>query len=295
MFPRSFWFVEIQGATGLGMDRTRPYVKTDPRAIETAKDNYRDVLLEGNVEAEFLYQTLLSTDLVPFGNLPFRTVVLPIMWKEDHYVMLKAQEARSEGYLGLAEWLENCEAIWGEKRGEKAERESIYDWLDYRKKLSEQSHKRYSVVYPDVNRVMFGAVLKTPKEGTVAKAQIVESALYYFHTDNSSEANYLASWLNSSPLDETLQSFRRKSQGAQPHVHKKVWEMPIPLYDSRDSYHQKLAELGKECGEIAPNYLDSLPVRVRAGSLGRLRNMVREKLRPQLDEIDEIVRSILKC
>jgi hypothetical protein len=39
--------------------------------------------------------------------------------------------------------------------------------------------------------------------------------------------------------------------------------------------------------------LDSLPANVRGGSLGRLRNLVQEKLRPQLEEIDAVVRMIL--
>ncbi|PYV16236.1 MAG: hypothetical protein DMG21_12375 [Acidobacteria bacterium] len=92
--PRSFWFVEVQDAAGLGVDPAKPFVKTDPRAIKAAKEQYQDVRMEGNVESEFLYSTILSTDLVPFAHLPFRTVVLPTLWKPEGYVMLTANEAR---------------------------------------------------------------------------------------------------------------------------------------------------------------------------------------------------------
>lgn len=61
---------------------------------------------------------------------------------------------REQGYLGLAEWLGKVEKIWRDKRGEKAQQVRLYEWLDDRKKLTQQYRKRYTVVYPDVNRVI---------------------------------------------------------------------------------------------------------------------------------------------
>lgn len=294
MFPRSFWFVELQNASGLGVDSLRPFVKTDPRAIEAAKENYKDVYLEGNVEAEFLYQTMLSTDLVPFGHLPFRTVVLPIVGKGDHYVMLNAQQARKEGYLGLAEWLEKCEAVWKRKRGDKAERESIYDWLDYRKKLTQQRRKRYTVVYPASATYLCSAVVTNASEENKPERFLDESMLYFHDTELAAEAHYLAAILTSGALDQALKPLQARGDFGPRHIHKKMWAFPIPLYNDQSASHERLARLGQECSTIAQNYLDSLPANIREGSLGRLRNMVREKLRPQLDEIDELVRKILK-
>lgn len=294
IFPRSCWFVEVQDASDLGLDAAQPYVKTDPRAIEAAKDNYADVSLAGNVEAEFLYQTLLSTDLVPFAHLPFRTVVLPIVWKGGRYVMLNAQQAQKEGYLGLAEWLEKCEAVWKEKRGEKAERESIYAWLDYRKKLTQQCRKKYTVVYPASATYLCSAVLTNDNKDNKPERFLDESTLYYCDTDVAEEAGYLAAVLNSGVLDDALKPLQSKGDFGPRHIHKKMWAFPIPLCDRHSAAHERLAALGLECTTIAQSYLDSLPVNIREGSLGRLRNTIREKLRPQLDEIDEIVRGILE-
>jgi hypothetical protein len=293
IFPRSFWFVEIQKTSGLGVDPVRPYVKTDPRAIEAAKDKYKDVCLEGNVEAEFLYRTLLSTDLVPFGHLPFRTVVLPILWNGDHYVMLKAPEGRKEGYLGLAEWLEKCAAIWKKKRGEKADRESIYDWLDYRKKLTQQRRKQYTVVYPASATYLCSAVI-TPKELQLPSARFLdESMLYFWDTAIAEEAYYLVAILNSGFVDRELKPLQAKGDFGPRHIHKKMWAFPIPNYDDHSLSHKKLARLGLECSDLAEKFVASLPVKVREGSLGRLRNLVREHLKNQLAEIDDITRGIM--
>lgn len=300
IFPRSFWFVEIQKTAGLGVDPARPYVKTDRRAIKAAKDQYKDVCLEGNVEAEFLYQTLLSTDLVPFGHLPSRTVVLPIVWKGDRYGMITAAEARKQGYLGLAEWLEKCEKMWKAKRAEKAERENIYDWLDYRKKLTDQRRKRYTVVYPDVNRIMLASVTEGIKhldaidrDARGLPSMVIESAMYHFDTDDREEAFYLSSWLNSPMVDRLLQPFRRKAQSGHPHIHKKVWEIPIPTYNPKIGEHKRLAWLGIECSESTSPFIANLSAKFRTGSLGQLRNLVREKLQQQIVEIDSLVSRIL--
>jgi hypothetical protein len=300
LYPRQFCFVSIETKHGLGIDPSRPYVSTDPRAIKAAKEEYENVSLEGNVESEFLYSTLLSTDLVPFGHLPFRTVVLPVLWQPRGYIMLTACEARRQGYLGLAEWLEKCEAIWKEKRGEKADRETIYAWLDYRKKLTQQRRKRYTAVYPDVNRVMLGAVLvgndtssATAAEDVRVNRFIAENATYYADTDDKGEAFFLASWLNSPVIDQMLQSFRRKEQGGHPHVHKKVWEFPIPSYDPSSAQHRGMASLGENCAEAVARITEAVTTKGdRAGLMG-LRNRIREELKDQLAEIDALAREIL--
>jgi hypothetical protein len=294
--------VEVQKPSGLGYDPARPYVRTDPRAIKAAKEQYQDVRLEGNVESEFLYSTLLSTDLVPFGHLPFRTVVLPILWNPsaDGYVMLTASEARKQGYLGLADWLEKCEAIWKEKRGEKAGKMTIEQRLDRYRGLTQQRRKRYTVVYPDVNRVMFGSVLAGNKALAASNREtgslnpfVAESAMYYADTDDKEEAFFVASWLNSPTIDRMLQSFRRKEQGGHPHVHKKIWEFPIPSYKPSSAQHRHMALLGEESADCVDKILQSFGSEGDRVGVMSLRNHIREKLKDQLAEIDGIVAGLL--
>jgi hypothetical protein len=205
IFPRSVWFVQPCVRSTLGFDASNPYLQTDPRAEEKAQKEYQGVHLEGQVEAEFVYATLLSTDLVPFAHLPFRPVVLPILPEGERYRILTAAQARHEGFLGLASWLEKGEEVWQKKRGEKAERVNIYDWLNYRNKLTEQkAHARFRVMYPDMTRVLFSGVVDetdlTPgsqEQSLSFRGLVVESMLYYYETDNADEAFYLEGFLNS--------------------------------------------------------------------------------------------------
>ena len=285
----------------MGFDASNPYLQTDPRAEEKAQKEYQGVHVEGQVEAEFVYATLLSTDLVPFAHLPFRPVVLPILPEGERYRILTAAKARHDGYLGLAAWLEKAEEIWQEKRGAKAEKMSIYERLDRFQGITRQrAHTPFRVLYPDMTRVLFsGMVDETdltsgPQEQSMSfRGLIVESMLYYYGTDNGDEAFYLDAFLNSDTVDQLLSTFRRRRQFNVPHIHTKIWEFPIPLYDGTNPDHTKLAELGRQCHERAKVLVASLPKARVAGSLGRLRNMIREHLNDALQEVDSITKSIM--
>jgi hypothetical protein len=302
IFPRSGWFVQASPNSGLGFDTGNPYLQTDPRAEEKAQKEYQGVHLEGQVEAEFVYATLLSTDLVPFGHLPFRPVVLPILQEGGTYEILTATQARHEGYLGLASWLERAEEVWKEKRGEKAEKMSIYERLDRYKGITQQrSHARFRVMYPDMTRVLFSGVVDEADLASRSNEQpldfrglVVESMLYYYETENEEEAFYLEAVLNSAAVDKLLATFRQRRQFNVPHVHTKLWEFPIPLYDRANPNHAKLVGLGRQCHERAGLLLASLSRERAAGSLGRLRNTIRDHLHDALQEVDAITKSVMR-
>src|SRR5208283_1324801 len=66
--PRNFWFVEFDiHPTLKTFNVTQPLMKTDSKEAEVAKKEWKDILLRGNVEANFVYDTLLGKDLIPFG------------------------------------------------------------------------------------------------------------------------------------------------------------------------------------------------------------------------------------
>jgi hypothetical protein len=255
--------------------------------------------MEGNVESEFLYSTLLSTDLVPFSHLPPRNVVLPILWKSDGYKMLNATEARKEGYLGLAEWLEKCEIIWKQKRGDKAERETIYSWLDYRKKLTQQRRKKYTVLHPMSATYLCAGVVGADSTAALdsdlsAAKFLADYKLFFLDTDSQEEAQYLSAVLNSPAVDQAIKPLQSRGDFGPRDICMKIWALPIPTYDATNSAHKNLAALGTECSRASEIFMESLPTKTRAGSLGRLRTMIRENLRDPISEIDSIVRDILQ-
>jgi hypothetical protein len=299
--PRSFWFVEI-APSPLGFDPNLPPLATSQRAQEQAKDAYRGIAFKKSVESRFLYATLLSTDLLPFGHLDYRLAVLPIEPEGDHYRLLTADQARRRGYLRLAEWLEKAQQEWQVRRGAKAEMMDIYERLDRVHGLARQNPQAaYRVLYPDVNRVMFATIVQVVESITLEISGqevtlagfVAECGTYCFETAGENEAYYICAALNSTAIDTRMGQLRRRMQKAHPHVHKKVFDVaPIPQFDPAQAEHRRLAELGKACSERVAAWLAAGgPGKTR--SIGRLRGMVREMLEKELAEIDECATRIL--
>ncbi len=302
--PRTLWFVEIKSSP-VGFDLSAPPVRTDSRA--KARKPYKDLKMDGQIESQFLYATLLSTDILPFGHLPFRLVVLPIEPAGERYRLINASEAKSRGFIHLAKWLEIAQKEWEKRRSQKAGKMNIYERLDRYRGLTRQNPKaKYRVLYPDVNRIMAACIVDTTEEQIMvpvysnsndlvaAQNVVIESGNYFMETDSLEEALYLSAFLNSTIVDKALEGLRKRTQKNQPHVHKKVFDVvPIPLFDPNNINHQKLVEVGKNCEEKVAQWLASGgPGKIK--NIGVLRRKVRELLKEELKEIDALVKSILE-
>lgn len=304
--PRTAWFVEIKAERDLGLNPTSPYVKTDRRATEQAKEAYEDLIVEGNIERDFLYATLLSTDLLPFGFLNYRPVVLPIKPSKeqfsDTFVMVTAEMAHKEGYVQLASWLDYCEKEWNRRRKKKASKMNIYERLDHVRGLTQQHYKsKYKIVYPTSATNLCSAVvpnekitLKFKEQEIILQNFVAESKLYYYETADKLEAHYLSAFLNAPVIDEMIKPMQSRGLWGPRDIHKKVWELPIPAFIENKSSHSDLAQLSIFCTKKVQGMLPKLDTRdITPGKIGRLRSEVREKLAPELQEINDIVRKIL--
>lgn len=115
IFPRSLWFVQLS-PSAVGFNEYCPLVETSPDIIKSAKKPYDDVFMKQNIEERFLYSTLLSSDLLPFGSLKYRLVVLPISLEGDKYKLIDQKQSHENGFLDLAHWL-STPKTYGFKRG----------------------------------------------------------------------------------------------------------------------------------------------------------------------------------
>lgn len=300
LVPRSFWFVEVKPSP-LGFDPSLPPLETAERARRKAKDPYKGLVMKGNVESRFLYATLLSTDLLPFGHLDYRLVVLPIELSDDRYRVINAEEAHKRGFLNLAQWLERVEEEWNRRRGRKAESMNIYERLDQFHALTKQVPKaKYWVLYPMSATYLCASVVKNESiefdiDGQKVQKNhfIAESVTYYIETAEETEAYFLMATLNAPIIDQLIKPMQARGQWGPRHIHKKVLEFPIPQFDASDSQHLELAALGKKCDKKVADWIKAGgPGKVR--SIGRLRTMVREMLAEELKEIDKRVKEIMK-
>jgi len=310
--PRSFWLVEFKSAPPPGALRESSHiaVATDPRARVEAKPPYKRVNFAGAIEAEFIYATLLSTDLLPFGHLDFRRAVLPLVEDGPAYRLLHANQARSKGYLKLAEWLERAQTIWAEIRKGKAEKADALAWLNYRNKLTEQKPKsKYVVLYTRSATNLCAAALEVaetcfPRSAALLSGPeiiprhfVAADATYYFETDDPKEAGYLAALLNSPSVNDLIKPMQARGLWGPRDIHKKVWELPIPQFNRRDKAHLRLAESAESCAGKVKGMVSALKESfegVRGPRvIGRARAAVRKALKDDFTEIDAIVKEIL--
>ena len=296
--PRSLWFVDVKSHPVFGFDPSLPYVSTTERAQKEAKTAYKGLRLEGNIERDFLYATLLSTDIVPFGHLDFRLVVLPLLPSGKHFKILSATEARSQGFLNLAGWLEKAQSEWWERRGEKAERMDIYQRLDRYKGITGQNRlAKYKVLYPTSATYLCSCVVEdrpisfeVERQKVEIQGFVAESTEYYYETANGEEACYLAAILNSATVDELLKPMQSRGLWGPRHIHKKVLEIPIPKYNPSDENHRALSQLGEQCTQKVEQLLPQL---TKSRSIGHTRRLIKAQLKEELARIDEIVKQIL--
>jgi hypothetical protein len=306
IYPRNFWFVQFEADPRFGIDPTQPLVATDTRANAEAKEPYKGIRLKDPVEAEFLYASLLSTDLVPFGHFEFRPVVLPLLEDAHGYELLNAEQARTKGYLKLAQWLQRVQEIWTRKRKEKARKGDALSWLNYRNKLTDQNPRaKYLVLYPKSATFLCAVAVRAKSithavdsQEVVLRRFVPDHVTFFYETSEPKEAQYLSAVLNSPTVDTLIKPMQARGLWGPRDIHKKVWELPIPEFNEKNPKHTRLADIAEACAEkvkeMVPD-LKKLFEDVRGPhAIGRARTAVRQALHDELAEIDSLVKEILK-
>ncbi|MDW7985795.1 MAG: N-6 DNA methylase [Nitrososphaerota archaeon] len=300
IYPKSLWCIEIVKHPKLGIDPAFPYVRTSKRAIERAKSGYEDVKLSGNIESKFLYAVVSGSELVPFGLVGTYLAVLPIEEFGEGYRMITRDEALRKKYNGLAKWLTKAESIWQEKRADKIERGNIYDWLDYRGKLTVQNPKRrFKILYNTSGTYLVSCVVENKPivlkiDGIKVKVNgtIADWTTYWMETDDEAEAYYLSAILNSPIVDEMIKPMQARGAFGERHIVKKPLELPIPRFDPSNHIHQRLSQIGRECHEKVAKILPALTSKYK--SIGKIRAEIKKHLSNELQEIDQLVKQIIK-
>ncbi len=297
--PRNLWFIDFKVHPILGIDASKPAIKTSGESIKEAKDQWKNVSLEGSVESDFIYATLLGGDIVPFGFTKLRPIVIPVKKLTRQYRLLDVEELRSAGYVGMAEWLNDAQKAWEKYATERSRIDNprIIQWVNYRNKLVDQNpSKRYILLYNTSGTDLVSCVLdKQSLQGfKVQKAEIkpvgfiADAKTYFYETDHEDEVYYLCAILNSAIINEEIKPLQTKGLFGERDIHRRPFMLPIPRFDPGNPTHLKLAELSKICHEKVAK------VKFTRKSVAGLRKQAREAIKEELKEIDTIVSQILK-
>lgn len=308
VYPRPFFFVEIEGM-GNDFVVVRPSRRTERKEAKAKLD-----IPQMPVEKKFLYGVLTSSEILPFCHLPPAIAALPIEPLGSNYAIYTADELRKRGYPYMASRMEKVEGLWGEYRGEKKEKMSVYQWLNYQNKLVAHSPvAKFRVVYNTSGTHLVAAIVETgrrtiptPKGEIEVLDVIIDYTLYHYQTNEEEEAHFLAAVLNSNVLDQLVKYLQSKGGFGERHFAKKPLEFPIPKYSPENDVHRELVALGKKARESACNSLEAILKRLglyntlrergylTIQEVARLRGAIRKELSTIIQRIDDKVKSLLK-
>jgi hypothetical protein len=297
--PTEVWYVDVVAHPKFGIDPTAPRLRTAQRAIERAKEEYKDVRVEGEVESEFLFGVVTGSELAPFCVTQLQIAVLPIEPNAGAYRVLDSVEAGRKGYGLLKSWLVNAENIWKEKRGEKADKMNIYQRLDYSRGLTKQSPRAtYKVLYNTSGTYLVSCVLKNrPWTLKTDSAQIKISGVisdhksYFYDTDNYEEALFIAALLNAPIVDSLIKPMQSRGQFGERDIVKKVLELPLPKFNPHNKKHMELVELAKQAQTKAEKL--AVDLELKYSGIGKIRQLIKVEIEEEVLKIDRIVRDLI--
>lgn len=288
LVPRSFYFIQLENADKAIAPEELYWAETDLEQAKESKPPYQDVFLKGNIEGRFIFFTALSKHILPFTLLKQVPVVLPIQIQKNELEVVSAKKLKTLGFRDTAHWMEEAEKIWNQKRGKKANNQTLYEWLDYNEKLSAQSLRNRFLVLYNTSGTNVSAVAIDRQH--LSGRFVVDSKLYWAACESELEAFYLAAILNAEEVNHAIKPFQSFGLQGERDIHKKILDLPIPLFDSSNVSHQRLAALAAHAHSEARRYVSESEL---PKSLAKKRAIIRKRLSDSLRDINEIVSTML--
>ncbi|MBA4768105.1 MAG: N-6 DNA methylase [Porphyrobacter sp.] len=238
LVPRAFVLVERKSSGRLGSNVDAPLVVS--RRSSQEKEPWKDVPgLEGNVEKEYLRPVLLGESILPYRIFqPFEGVI-PVTSKGE---LLNSIAAANIGENHISAWMAGAEAAWDQNgKGNR----SFVEQLNYISQLSSQFPiAPVRVVYTKAGTQPAACVIKDERA-------VIDHMLYWSKTTSEKEAYYLIAILNSETTRALAEQYQARGQFGARHFDKVIWNLPIPVFDPKNTLHRKLSKAGARAEAVA--------------------------------------------
>lgn len=285
LMPRTAVIVQIEG--------DRPNRAGESVAVRTSKieeNNYRNKVLEGVVfkgivNEKYLYNTIKSSNVLPFVTLDDRiqTAALPMRRDKDRKILSEG-EMIDLGDLDTAEWFRDVD--------ENLESTSIRERVDERGKLTKQPKLsgKYLVQSGASGSTPCASIYRHPEGGPPF---VMDQTLYTYATQNKHEAYYLSGMLNSNVLEDQIDRFQSRSGFGKRHVHKLPFRI-LPRFDGSDRLHLAIAELSERLERHARGQLTQYELNLQKPLHVRRRRLSERLDDDLLDLLDDLAGAALQ-
>jgi type I restriction-modification system DNA methylase subunit len=288
IYPRSFYFVRVNDLEDAPDLHKQYWAETDPEQAADAKKPYDEIHLSGMIEGQFLFQSAVSKHILPFVNLHPAWVALPLKEKNGVLSMVTRDNLMKEGFREFGKWMAEVEKLWTAGRGEKADNETVYGWLDYQGKLTAQNlHHRHLVLYNAAGTNVSAAYF----DRHLYPRFVVDHKLYWAAFSNVREAHYVAAMLNSETANQMIKPFQSTGLLGERDIHKKLLDLPFPSFNEENPKHNALADIGICAWKKAREVVSSAEFPTGT-STARQRGLIRTNLESELGQIDKLVKQL---
>jgi hypothetical protein len=241
---------------------------------------------------------MLGGDVVPFGHVTLRPIVLPVQVKSDSYRILQIRDLKGQKLVETASWFEQVQKLWEEKRtaGSADNFPQFIDSINFQNLLELQNPaKKYVLIYTAGGTNLYGCVINKKElpefqaGKTVIKPRgfLVDKWTWYFETDDEMEAYYLCSLVNAPSLNKFIKPYQTKGLFGERHIHRRPFMLPIDKFDKSNTIHVSLTKLGKQAnGKITK-------ITFTKNRASGLREEAVSVITSELNEIDKIVKKLL--
>lgn len=282
IFPRNLYFIKI-----IDESINTYKVITDPSIEQISKEQWKSISLSGEIRKNFVFCTLLAWELLPFGFISLRNVVLPIIIDEANNLISVPMSNMDEQSKN---WFVSANNYWAQKSTEKSKIRfpSLFDRLNYNNLLIKQELKNFLVLYSGTGTNICSCVIernKIKQKSLSSRIFVADVKTWIFETDNKQEAHYLSALLNSSHLNELIKPLQPQGLGGGRAIHRRPLEFPIEKYNEQNHMHQELSQLSIQAHEL----IDSKGVSETIKS----RKHAREIVKTILDSIDKLTKTLL--
>ena len=270
LFPQSLVIFEKPNSQALGT----VYFNTNP-----AKGAWQGTNGEGQVERQFIKQTVFSRLLLPFGTNGHSHIIAP--FAADGASLLETLPKGSDS--------ENFRQYWDIANRKYREHTSgrppntLTDRVDWLGNLSAQLGKSQPA------KVIYNASGNNLVAAIIGNDQITSHSTYWAAFDDPDQAHYLSAILNAGCLQQFFREACRASDRG--YMLLPVQNLPIPAFDAGNEHHANLATQS----QLAHQRVAALVAEQVSGRRKINRNDVLRDgaMQPILAAIDQAVQAIL--
>lgn len=298
LIPRRLCFVEFDQEITGSLKKRLIRVKSSKAVKKDAKEPWRSLAIAGALSSEYLFATALANNLAPFALNGWHMAALPLKkGAAPNKALITPAWLEAEGELETAKWFQLASNMWEKHKTETNKNISFNAYLNWQSKLVKQnSSKRYLVLFTKSGANAVSAVIDRED---FELPFVAENITYWRDTESREEAHYLCAFFNSAVPNQLIKPFQARGLYGARDITKKILELPLPRFDPKEAAHQELAALAlqasaKAAAFIAGKIFDRYGNNMGARECGLFRKQVRDHARDEINEIDRIIRRLLR-